>query len=482
MLMARIVRIVAAILLLTFAVSAGERPPNVVIIFIDDMAYADIGPFGAKDYPTPNLDRLASQGRKFTDFYVAQPVCSASRAALLTGCYSNRVGITGALGPNATHGINENEVTIAEICKQKDYATAIYGKWHLGHHPKFLPTRHGFDEYFGLPYSNDMWPLHPEFANLPPDTAKRKRGFPPLPLIENETIVNANVTGNEQEQLTTWYTERAVKFIEKHKARPFFLYVPHSMVHVPLFVSDKFKGKSQRGLFGDVVMEVDWSVGQILDALSRNKLDENTLVIFTSDNGPWLSYGDHAGSAAPLREGKGTCWDGGVREPTLMRWTGKIPAGTVCKEPCMTIDILPTVAKLIGAKLPEHKIDGLDIWPLMAGEAGAKSPHEVLYFYYGSNDLEALRAGKWKLQLPHKYRSLDGGPGGKGGRPAQYKMLATETALYDMESDPGEKNDLAAQNPDVVKKLIEYAEKAREDLGDSLTKRKGTGQREPGRL
>ncbi|MBM3861771.1 MAG: arylsulfatase, partial [Verrucomicrobia bacterium] len=243
------------------------RSPNIVIIFTDDQGYADIGCFGAKDFTTPNLDRVAKEGRRFTNFHVAQAVCSASRAGLLTGCYPNRVGIHGALMPRTRHGISANEMTIAQVVKQRGYATGMVGKWHLGHHPPFLPTRHGFDEYFGLPYSNDMWPYHPEM----------KAGtFPPLPLFENETIINTNVTAANQCHLTTWYTERAVKFIEKNKARPFFLYVAHSMPHVPLYVSDKFKGKSKQGLYGDVIMEIDWSVGEITAALKRNKLEENT--------------------------------------------------------------------------------------------------------------------------------------------------------------------------------------------------------------
>src|SRR5262249_55387775 len=262
-----------------------------VIILADDLGYADLGCYGARGYQTPNLDRMAKEGMRFTDFYVAQGVCSASRTALLTGCYPNRVGILGALGPKATHGISSKEKTVAEALKARGYATAIYGKWHLGHHPKFLPTRHGFDDYFGLPYSNDMGPKHP--------TAK----FPALPLIAGEKTI---ATNPDQTKLTTWYTERAVKFIARNKAKPFFLYVPHAMPHVPLHVSDKFKGKSKRGLYGDVIMEIDWSVGQILAALKKHGLDEKTLVIFASDNGPWLSYGDHAGSAGPLREGKMT--------------------------------------------------------------------------------------------------------------------------------------------------------------------------------
>ncbi len=326
---------------------SAERPPNVVLIFCDDMAYADVGCYGARGYKTPNIDQLARQGVRFTDFYVAQAVCSASRAALLTGCYPNRIGIQGALGPQSKTGIHSNEVTIAELLKQRGYATAIYGKWHLGHQPQFLPPRHGFDDYFGLPYSNDMWPHHPT----------SKTNYPPLPLIEGEQTVQLMP---DQTQLTTWYTERAVGFIERNKDHPFFLYVPHAMPHVPLFVSEKFRGKSKRGLFGDVIQEIDWSVGQILAALKQQRLDENTLVIFTSDNGPWLSYGDHAGSAGRLREGKGTTFEGGVRVPFIARWPGKIPAASVCREPAMTIDLLPTLAKAAGAELPPHPIDGLD--------------------------------------------------------------------------------------------------------------------------
>ncbi len=449
---------------------AASALPNIVIIFMDDMGYADIGPFGAKAYATPHLDRMAAEGTRFTSFYAAQAVCSASRAALLTGCYANRVGFAGALGPKSRTGIADGELTIAELCKQKQYATAIFGKWHLGDAPPFLPTRHGFDEYFGLPYSNDMWPYHP--------TAK----FPPLPLIEQDRVINPAVDAAAQEQLTTQYTERAVRFIDRNKERPFFLYVPHSMVHVPLHVSDKFRGKSGAGLFGDVVMEVDWSVGQILEALKRNGLDARTLVVFTSDNGPWLSYGNHAGSAAPFRKGKGTSWDGGVREPTIMRWPGRIPAGRTCAAPLMTIDLLPTIATLIGGQLPAHKIDGLDISAVMFGQTG-QSPHEVLYFYYGRNDLEALRSGKWKLELPRAYRTLNGKPGGRDGKPAAYEMRRIAAPeLYDLEADPGQQHDLAAANPEVLKRLQAYAEQARTDLGDDFTKRPGAGRREPGRL
>ncbi len=444
--------------------------PNIVIVFTDDQGYQDVGCFGSPDIKTPNLDRMAREGRRFTSFYVAQAVCSASRAALMTGCYSNRVGIHGALGPGARRGIHPDEVTLGELVKQRGYATACFGKWHLGDAPKFLPTRNGFDEYFGLPYSNDMWPYHP--------TAKH---FPALPLIDGEKVVNDNVSAEDQTHLTTWYTERAVKFIEKSKDRPFLLYVAHSMPHVPLFVSEKYEGKSARGLYGDVIMEIDWSVGQILDALKQQGLDEKTLVIFTSDNGPWLSYGEHGGCALPLREGKGTSFEGGVREPCIMRWPGKIPAGTECSELAATIDILPTVARLVGAQVPDDRIiDGEDIWPLISGVPGAKTPHEVYYYYYANNQLQAVRSGKWKLHFPHGYRTLDGRPGGKGGKPVPYVQKKTGLELYDLEADLSESNNVADKHPEVVARLQEYGEKAREDLGDSLTKRKGKNVRPAG--
>ena len=458
------------------AVAAKKKSPNVVVIFMDDMAYADIGPFGAKAYPTPHLDRMAKEGRKFTDFYVTQAVCSASRAGLLTGCYNVRVGIFGALGPKSNNGLHANEVTLAELCKQKGYATAIYGKWHLGHHKQFLPMQHGFDDYFGLPYSNDMWPYHPGVLHLP--MKERLKRWPHLPLIDKNEVINPQVSGKDQELLTTQYTERAVEFIEKNKDTPFFLSDPHSMVHVPLFVSDKFKGKSGAGLFGDVMMEVDWSVGQILETLRKHKLDKDTLVVFTSDNGPWLSYGDHAGSSGPLREGKGTMFDGGCRESTLMWWPGTVPAGSVCSTPAMTIDILPTVAELIGAKLPAHKIDGKSIVNLVTGK-NDKSPQEAYYFYYGQQ-LQAIRMGKWKLHFPHGYRTMAGRPGGTGGIPTKYSQAKIGLSLFNLEEDIGESTDVKAKHPKVVAKMQALGQAMRKELGDQG--KKGSGQREAGRL
>ena len=459
------------------ATAFGQSTPNIVVIFMDDLGYADIGPFGGDRTLTPNLNRMAEEGRRFTDFYVSQAVCSASRTSLLTGCYNVRVGIQGALGPASKIGIHENETTLGELCRQKNYATACFGKWHLGHHPQFLPLQNGFDEYFGLPYSNDMWPFHPEIMHLPME--ERLRHWPHLPLIDGNSIVNPKVTADDQKQLTTQYTERAVSFIDRNAERPFLLYLAHSMVHVPLFVSDKYAGKSGKGLFSDVLMEIDWSVGQILEALKRNNLDQNTLVMFTSDNGPWLSYGDHAGSAKPLREGKGTMFDGGCRVPFLARWPGKIPANSTCTEPAMTIDILPTVARLIGAELPNHKIDGKDIWPLLSGEAGAKSPQEAYYLYWGHN-LHAVRSGQWKLHLPHDYRTLHNRPGGTGGIPVKYDSDQISLSLFDLETDRAEATNVADQHPDIVARLQALVRLAQTELGEG--KQDGTGQRPAGVL
>jgi arylsulfatase A-like enzyme len=448
--------------------------PNIVVVYADDLGYADLGCFGAEAWKTPHLDAVAKSGIRFTDFHVSQPVCSASRCSLLTGCYANRLGIHGALGPNSRVGISDKELTLAELCKQKGYATAMVGKWHLGHLPPFLPTKHGFDSYFGLPYSNDMWPFHPE----------AKAGtYPPLPLFENDRIINANVTAEDQAKLTQQYTDRAVKFIAANKAKPFFLYVAHSMPHVPIFAGAKFAGQSKSGTYGDVIQELDASVGAIVAELRKQDIEKNTLLIFTSDNGPWLSYGNHAGSAGPLREGKGTSWEGGVRVPFVAQWPGRIPAGSTQHEPAMTIDLLPTVAKIIGGKLPDHPIDGRDILPLLKAQPGAKCPHEAYFHYYNQNELQAVRSGQWKLVFPHTYRTMQGQEPGKDGKPGRYKQLMLESPeLYDLKSDIGETKNVATLNPDIVKKLQALAETARKDMGDNLTKTPGNGSREPGRL
>ncbi|WKN29898.1 sulfatase [Porifericola rhodea] len=445
--------------------------PNVVIIFTDDQGYQDVGCFGSPDIQTPHLDQMAKEGIKLTDFYAAQAVCSASRAALLTGCYPNRLGIHGALMPNAKIGLNLSETTIAEMLKAEGYATAAYGKWHLGDAPKFMPTRQGFDDYFGIPYSNDMWPLHPQQGPV--------YNFGPLPLYDNEQVVD---TLEDQSMLTTQITERSVQFIQENKENPFFLYVAHPQPHVPLFVSDKFKGKSERGLYGDVIMEIDWSVGQILQALKDNGLDENTLVIFTSDNGPWLSYGEHAGSALPLREGKGTALEGGQREPCIIRYPGQLEAGKVIDVPLMTIDILPTIASVTGAQLPNQKIDGKNIWSVLKGET-KESPQEAYFFYYKTNELHGVRYGDWKLYFPHTYRSLNGRKGRNDGLPVNYEQLAFENVeLYNLKEDIGETTDVAEQHPEIVAKIKALADEMRKDLGDRLTGIEGQGVREAGRI
>jgi len=466
----------AALLVATAPLRAADRPPNVVLIVADDLGYADVGCFGAKGLETPYLDGMARAGRRLTNFHVAQPVCSASRAALLTGCYPNRIGIHGALGPKARHGISDRETTLAEILKGRGYATGMAGKWHLGHLPRFLPTRHGFDEYLGLPYSNDMWPSHPE---------AKPGAYPPLPLIEGESAINPDVSADDQRGLTALYTRRAVSFIGRNKDRPFFFYLAHSMPHVPLAASEASRGQSARGLYGDVIAEIDRSVGMILKALDDHGLARDTIVIFTSDNGPWLSYGDHAGDAGPFREGKGTCWEGGVRVPCIVRWPGKLPAGSESDAMLMTIDLFPTIARLAGAGRPALAIDGLDVWPLLAGEPGATNPHDAYLFYYEQGQLQAVAGGdgRWKLQLPHTYVTLAGRPGGRGGKPVTYdKRSIARAELYDLSGDPGETTDVAATHPEVVRRLLEVVESARADLGDSLAGRRGRGVRPAGKI
>lgn len=453
-----------------------EETPNIVLIFIDDMGYADIGPFGATRYETPNLDRMARNGRCFTDFIVSSAVCSASRAALLTGCIHERVGFRGALGPNAKTGIAERETTIAELCKTKNYATACIGKWHLGHHPKFLPTRHGFDDYYGLPYSNDMWPFHPAAIAARNKDPKSPSIYPALPMVEGNRVVDPEVTADDQKVMTRDYTTRAVSFIESNVQRPFFLYLPHSMVHVPLYSSAEFEGKQPTGPYADAVREVDWSVGQILDTLERLKLSERTLVIFSSDNGPWLSYGEHAGSAGALREGKGTAWEGGVRVPTIMQMTGRLPAGTVCDKLASTIDVLPTVAHLVGAELPSLAIDGKNILPLMVSDS--PSPHESIPYFYADGQLQAIRSERWKLVFPHQYRSIAGHMGRNDGRPIDYQNRKVEMAeLYDLENDVSESTNVIDANPEQAAALKLLADYWRNELGDSLTGKKGNAVR-----
>ena len=444
-----------------------QKAPNVIIILLDDMGYGDLTVTGASGYKTPNIDRLCVDGMRFTHYYCPQAVSSASRAGLLTGCYPNRIGFSGALGPSATVGISDNEETIAEVLKKKGYACGAVGKWHLGHLPQFLPLRHGFDEYFGLPYSNDMWPFHPQ----------NPRGYPPLPMIDGDKVVNPEVTAADQAQITTQYTERAVRFIEKNKNKPFFLYLAHTMPHVPLFVSDKFKGKSEQGMYGDVMMEIDWSVGEILKTLAKNGIDKNTLIIFTSDNGPWINYGNHAGSTGGLRKAKGVSYEGGQRVPCIMRWPDMIPAGTVCNQLSSSIDLLPTLAHLCGAPLPSLKIDGVDISPLMMGDNTTK-PREYFLYYYRQNNLEAVRNDRFKMVLPHLGRSYVGFLPGNDGQAGQVNENHQENfALYDLRRDPGECYDVQNQYPEVITELMKVVEAARLDLGDDLTNNKGAGRR-----
>lgn len=453
--------------------------PNIVLILMDDLGYGDLGSYGAIDYQTPNLDRMAAEGMRFTSFYAPQAVCSASRAGLLTGCYPNRVGIHGALFPGSQTGLNTREETIATVLKKQNYATGMIGKWHLGDTIPCLPLQHGFDEYFGTPYSNDMWPVNYNGSAAKPGDFRYR--FPPLPLLEGNQPVRYISDLQDMSMVTTWYTEKAVDFIERHKNSPFFLYLSHNMVHVPIAVSDKFKGKSKQGLFGDVMTEVDWSVGQVLQALKDNGVDKNTLVVFISDNGPWLNYGNHAGSSGGLREGKGTSWEGGQREPCLVRWPEVVPSGSVNNQLTCAIDLLPTFAQLAGAALPANKIDGVNILSLLLGDNDA-NPRDHLLYYYQQNSLEAVRQGNWKLVFPHKYRSYKDVLPGNDGISGPYKTDSTGYALYDLRRDPGENYDVKALYPDVVKQLQALSDKAREDLGDDLTGKPGLNRRLPEKI
>ncbi len=460
-----------AFLLLATAAAFAARKPNFIIIFTDDQGYGDVGVYGSPNIKTPNLDRMAQEGVKFTSFYAA-PFCGPSRAALMTGCYPPRVSLAFNHTPGAKTGINPDEITIAELLKTQGYATMIIGKWHLGDAPEFRPIRHGFDHWYGLPYSNDMWPYHPKMPPRPNEDERMKAararaaltgyagqgtyfppggGFPqPLALMRDDEVLALNP---DQTRFTSDYTNEALKFITANKDRPFFLYLPHSMPHVPLFRSKRFEGVSLRGLYGDVVQELDWSVGQILAKLKELGLDEDTLVFFTSDNGPWLQYGIDGGSAGPLRAGKGTCYEGGMRVPAIARWPGKIPAGLVTTEVAANMDLYPTLAKLAGAKLPTDRIiDGRDIFPLMS-QPGARTPHENFYFFAGGRrnprlpNMKAIRHGNWKLWL----KMEDGA-----------RLRGTE--LYNLGNDVGEKHDVSARHPDLVRRLEKMAQAFEDDL------------------
>lgn len=449
-----------------FSLSQAAQRPNIVIIFCDDMGYGDLGCFGAKGWQTPHIDSIAKKGVKFTDFYVAQPVCSASRAALLTGCYPNRIGISGALSQRSANGLHSEETTLAEICKSAGYRTATYGKWHLGYQKQFLPVNHGFDDYFGYPYSNDMWPSGP---------VRFMPNYPLLPLIEDNEII-ARV--RDQSWMTTWITERSVRFINEKKDKPFFLYLAHPQPHVPLFTSPKHSGSSDQGKYGDVIHEIDWSTGQILAALEKTGVTENTLVVFTSDNGPWMVYGNHAGGVGPLRGCKGNCWEGGVRVPCVMQWPAKLKANSVVKTPLMTIDLLPTIAKILEVPLPDKPIDGKDAWPVISGQQ-TDPVQEAYYFWYKRNDLEAMRMGKWKLQFPHTFRNSKITPA-NDGHAGKYVMQKSGLELYDLEADIGESKNIATQHPAIVSKMQALAFEKRSELGDRLQKIKGTQNREAG--
>ncbi|MCK4998547.1 MAG: sulfatase [Anaerohalosphaera sp.] len=427
-----------ALMTASFKLSANTpklQKPNVIIIFTDDQGYQDIGCFGSPKIKTPNLDRMAQEGMRFTDFYSANSVCSPSRAALLTGCYPPRVGITKVLFSKDSIGLNPKEITIADMLKDHGYATACIGKWHLGHLPEFLPTKQGFDSYFGIPYSNDM-KIDPK-ATLADDvkfnngmteqavrTQQPKKNF--VPLMRNDKVIEYPA---DQSTLTQRYTQEAIRFITENRSKPFFLYLPHTMPHIPIFASPDFKGKSARGLYGDVIEEIDFSTGEIIKTLKSLGIDENTLIVFTSDNGPWNLKNGHGGCALPLRGFKFQTYEGGMRVPAIMRWPGKIPPEKVCSEVAATIDMLPTIAHLTGAKVPDDRvIDGKNIWPLMSGQKNALSPHQE-YFYYRGTKLQAVRVGKWKLRIEK------------------------EDELYDLQADISEKNNLAKQEPEMVNKL-----------------------------
>jgi arylsulfatase len=481
------ISLIAAFLVISFSTActfvetkSETGTPNVVIIFTDDQGYGDVGCYGATGYTTPNLDKMASQGMRFTNHYSAQPVCSASRAGLLTGCYPNRIGISGALFPHHEVGLNPEELTIAEMLKAKGYATAIYGKWHLGHHEMFLPLQHGFDEYVGVPYSNDMWPINLKGEKDPPGTGRGH--YPPLPLIEgNETIEEINSYAG-QDKLTSLFTEKAVDFINRNAGNPFFLYVPHSMPHVPLGVSDKFRGKSEQGMYGDVMMEIDWSVGEIVKALKDNGIEENTIIIFTTDNGPWLNYGNHAGSSGGLREGKTTSWEGGQRVPFIIRWPGTTPEGLVCNKLSSTIDLLPTIAEIVDGELPAHTIDGISVLDLWKGDF-MNNPREELYYYFGTNNLNAVRKGNWKLVYPHTWQSYHAEPGNDGRGGPRIPMKVDSLELYNMMRDPGEEYNVIKMYPEIVEELLQVGEKARAELGDlNVGIESGTGTRKIGKL
>lgn len=433
---------------ITVKAQPDSTPPNIVIILADDMGYADAGAYGSPKIKTPELDKMANQGMKFSSFYT-ESLCSPTRAALLTGSYAHRVGVSQVFWPDSDDGLNPEEITIAELLQEEGYTTATIGKWHLGHEKPFLPTNHGFDYYFGLPFSNDMGP----------NARPAKGPYDPMPIMRNEEVIER---GPDQALLTKRYTEEATQFIRENRDKPFFVYMAHTMPHVPLYVSEEFRGKSDFGLYGDVIEEIDWSTGQMLNTLDELNLTENTLVIFLSDNGPWLQKGEDGGLATPLREGKGTSWEGGHRVPAIMMWPGEIPANTTNDAMATIMDLYPTIANLVGANLPEDRvIDGKDIWPLLAGETD-KSPHEVFY-YYRLRQLQAIRIGDWKLHLEGNRRDYNN---------VHYDYsnnfnFHQDEALYNLKEDIGEQRNLVRDYPEIVKKLKQAVEKHKEEIGEN---------------
>ncbi len=450
----------AAGLLVTAAVLSGGcqapsrgGPPNIVIVFLDDSGYADFTPFGKPPYATPHVDRLAKEGCCFRNFHVPQAVCSASRAALLSGCYPGRTKVFGAHGPRQ-RGLDPKYATIGQVLKTQGYATAVFGKWHIGDQPETRPPARGFDESCGLMYSNDMWEFHPGNP--------KHWGRYPLQFWDNGKVTIDRVTPKHQKMLTTWYTEHAVDFIKRHRHEPFFLYVPHSMPHVPIFCSKKFEGKSGTGLYGDVLMEIDWSVGQITKALREAGVEDNTLVIMSSDNGPWISYGNHAGKT-PFREAKGTGFDGGTRSACIMKLPGRIKPGSVSERMFCSLDLLPTLAHLAGAKLPDNPVDGKNVWDLIVGEPGARNPNVYYPFSTGRNFEGVISGdGRWKLHLPHGYRTLV--KAGKDGKPGVYEQKRIELSLFDMQADPYETTNVLAKHPEVAERLKKLAEQHRKQF------------------
>ncbi|HEY4209102.1 MAG TPA: sulfatase [Puia sp.] len=449
--------------------------PNVIIILMDDMGYGDTEPYGMTGIPTPHFNLLAAQGMRFTHYNAGQPICTASRAALLTGCYPNRIGMYGAILPQSKIALSQHEQTLAQLLKSVGYRTAMLGKWHLGNKPPYWPIHYGFDSFYGLPYSHDIWPRDFE-GNRITDPKNGRYNWPELTMIEGDKVVDTIKTHAQEEQFTTEFTTRAVSFIKANRNHPFFLYLAHPMPHVPLAVSGKFKGRSELGLFGDVIMELDWSLGEIMKTLDATGLAKNTFLIVASDNGPWLNFGNRAGSSGGFREGKATTFEGGTRVPLIIRWPGKIPAGEVNSHLMTNMDLLPTIAAAAGAPLPQNKIDGLNFLPSLTS-ANAHSPRDVFYYYYRKNELQAVRYKHWKLVLPHMTSDYTGYVHGKDGKGGKIMHIDVPLALYDLAHDPGEAYDVQQLYPDKVQELQKIAEQAREDLGDDLTGREGKNRR-----